>query len=126
MSRFTGIALVTGAGSGIGRQTALALLDAGYSVVLAGRREAALRQTAEQATQHRTASDALAVVPTDVTRPESVDTLYAEVRRRYGRLDLLFNNAGTATGPIPIEDLPYEQWRAVVDTNLTGTFLCAQ
>ncbi|QMU69515.1 SDR family oxidoreductase [Streptacidiphilus sp. P02-A3a] len=121
MSPFTGIAVVTGAGSGIGRHTALALSEAGWAVALAGRRAEPLRETAAAAD-----TEATLVVPTDVTRPESVDALFAAVRDRFGRLDLLFNNAGVAAPAAPLEDLGYEQWRAVVDTNLTGAFLCAQ
>jgi NAD(P)-dependent dehydrogenase (short-subunit alcohol dehydrogenase family) len=117
-----GTAVVTGAGSGIGRAVALALAEAGYSVALAGRREAALRATAERAS----GPGRTLVLPTDVTRPDSVAALFAEVRQGWGRLDLLFNNAGTNTAPVPVEDLDYERWRAVVDTNLTGAFLCAQ
>ena len=121
MSGLTGIAVVTGAGSGIGRQTAHALLAAGWAVALAGRREEALRETASTAAVGTTL-----VVPTDVTRPESVDALYSAVRDCFGRLDLLFNNAGVSAPGVPLEDLGYEQWRTVVDTNLTGAFLCAQ
>ena len=121
MSGFTGIAVVTGAGSGIGRHTALALLEAGWAVALAGRREQPLQETAAAAYPGTTL-----VVPTDVARPESVDSLFAAVRDRFGRLDLLFNNAGTAAPAVPFEELGYDQWRTVVDTNLTGVFLCAQ
>lgn len=121
MTPFTGIAVVTGAGSGIGRHTALALLEAGWAVALAGRRAEPLRETAAAAD-----AGATLVVPTDVTRPESVDELFAAVRDRFGRLDLLFNNAGVGAPAAPLEDLSYQQWRAVVDTNLTGAFLCAQ
>ncbi|MEZ0092804.1 SDR family oxidoreductase [Streptacidiphilus sp. EB129] len=116
------VALVTGAGSGIGRATALALAEAGWALVLAGRRREPLLETAAAAAGLGTAL----VVPTDVTRPGSVDALFAAVRERYGRLDLLFNNAGVAALSAPPEQLAYEQWRTVVDTNLTGAFLCAQ
>jgi NAD(P)-dependent dehydrogenase (short-subunit alcohol dehydrogenase family) len=116
------IAVVTGAGSGIGRAVALALIDAGYAVALAGRRETALRETAERATDPKRTM----VVPTDVTQPTSVAALFAEVQRSWGRLDLLFNNAGTNTAPTPVEDVDFDQWRAVVDVNLHGAFLCAQ
>lgn len=114
------VALITGAGSGIGKHTALAFLQAGYAVVLAGRREAPLNATAREAG----ASKAL-VVPTDVGDPASVENLFAKTQARFGRLDVLFNNAGIgAPRGINLEDLTYEQWQAVVDTNLTGVFLC--
>jgi NAD(P)-dependent dehydrogenase (short-subunit alcohol dehydrogenase family) len=115
------IALVTGAGTGIGRAVALALANAGYAVVLAGRRIEALEETAAGA-EGRT----VLAVPTDVAEPDSVRNLFAQTRERFGRLDLLFNNAGTGTPPVPIEDLTYEQWRRAIDTNLTGAFLCTQ
>jgi len=118
MSR--GVALVTGAGSGIGRSVALALARTGYSVVLAGRRKAQLDEVALEA-----GSAALALV-TDVTRPASVEALFAEIKSRFGRLDLLFNNAGIATAPAALEDLKIDDWRATIDTNLTGTFLCTR
>ncbi|MFJ9028613.1 SDR family oxidoreductase [Streptomyces sp. NPDC102274] len=115
------IALVTGAGSGIGRAVAKALGDAGWSVVLAGRHPEKLEETARAL-----AGDTL-LVRTDVSEPDDVDGLFAAVGERHGRLDLLFNNAGTfGPGGVPLEDLPYSAWRKVVDTNLTGTFLCAQ
>ncbi|MFH8367448.1 SDR family oxidoreductase [Streptomyces sp. NPDC018031] len=114
------IAVVTGAGSGIGRAVALELAEAGWSVVLAGRREDALAETA------RLAGSGALPVRTDVTRPAEVDALFATVRDRFGRLDLLFNNAGAFGPPVPLDELSYEDWRAVVDTNLTGAFLCAQ
>jgi NAD(P)-dependent dehydrogenase (short-subunit alcohol dehydrogenase family) len=117
------IALVTGAGSGIGRATALALLNNGYSVVLAGRRSEALEETIAKAGP--SGSLALAV-PIDVSDPSSVNTLFEEVKKRFGRLDLLFNNAGASAPAIPLEDLAVEQWRQVVDINLTGAFLCTQ
>ncbi len=117
------VAVVTGAGSGIGKRTALALLESGYSVSLAGRRLNLLETTAREAG----ASNSIAlVVPTDVTEPNSVRDLFAKTKDTFGRLDLLFNNAGTGTPPIPLEDLTYEQWKIVVDTNLTGAFLCTQ
>ena len=122
MSEIQKVAVVTGAGSGIGRAVALALAGAGWSVALAGRREEALRETARLAGS----GARLAVRPTDVTVPEQVDTLFAEVRERFGPLGLLFNNAGSGTPPLPVDELPYEQWRAVVDVNLNGAFLCAQ
>jgi NAD(P)-dependent dehydrogenase (short-subunit alcohol dehydrogenase family) len=117
------IAVVTGAGSGIGRATAHALLEAGWTVVLAGRRRDMLEETAAlaQARPPRTL-----VVPTDVRDPSAVAALFAGIRETYGRIDLLFNNAGTSTRGIPFEDLTFEQWTDVVATNLTGSFLCAQ
>jgi NAD(P)-dependent dehydrogenase (short-subunit alcohol dehydrogenase family) len=115
------IALVTGAGTGIGRAVALALSRAGYAVALAGRRLEALEETAAGAEGRPTLA-----VPTDVGDPDSVKGLFAQIRERFGRLDLLFNNAGTGTPPVPIEELSYEQWRRAVDTNLTGAFLCTQ
>lgn len=117
------IAIVTGAGSGIGRATALALLEEGYSVVLAGRRPEALAETA--ALSGPSASRAIAI-PTDVTDPSSVRSLFEETKRAFGRLDLLFNNAGTGAPPVPLEDLTVEDWRRVVDVNLTGAFLCTR
>jgi NAD(P)-dependent dehydrogenase (short-subunit alcohol dehydrogenase family) len=117
------IALVTGAGSGIGRAVALALQGGGYSVVLAGRRAAELEQTASQA---HSEGGRMVAVPTDVSKVEEVRALFDEVRKHFGRLDLLFNNAGRGTPAIPMEDLSYEQWSSVVGVNLTGAFLCAQ
>lgn len=114
--------MVTGAGSGIGRAVAVELLRAGWSVALAGRRAQPLEDTAALAA----GGDALAV-RTDVTRPEDVTALFAAAVDRFGRVDLLFNNAGTS-GPVgvPVEDLPFEAWQHVVNTNLNGAFLCAQ
>jgi NAD(P)-dependent dehydrogenase (short-subunit alcohol dehydrogenase family) len=117
------VAIVTGAGSGIGRATALALLEDGYSVVLTGRRREALEQTAALAGP---AAGRPLVVPADVSDPESVRALFDATKAAFGRLDLLFNNAGTNVPPIPLEDLSFEQWRRVVDVNLTGAFLCTQ
>jgi len=117
------VAIVTGAGSGIGRQTALALLREGYAVTLAGRRMDRLQETAELA---GSAAARALPVPTDVTDPASVRALFAKTTGRFGRVDLLFNNAGTGAPPVPLEDLPLEQWKAVVDVNLTGAFLCTQ
>jgi len=119
----TKIALVTGAGSGIGRAVSLSLQSAGYSVVLAGRRAAELEKTAAlgQASQGK-----MLPAPTDVSNPESVRALFARIKDTFGRLDLLFNNAGTGAPAIPMEDLSYEQWNTVVGVNLTGAFLCAQ
>lgn len=118
MSR--GVALVTGAGSGIGRSVALALARTDYSVVLAGRRKAQLDAVVGDA-----GSATLAVV-TDVTKPASVEALFAEINGRFGRLDLLFNNAGIATAPTALEELSVDDWRATIDTNLTGAFLCTR
>ena len=116
------IALVTGAGSGIGRHSALALADAGYAVALAGRRQEALDETAGQA---RDPSRMLAI-STDVGDPASVNALFAQVQESYGRLDVLFNNAGMGAPGVLLEDLEFEQWQAVVAVNLTGSFLCTQ
>jgi NAD(P)-dependent dehydrogenase (short-subunit alcohol dehydrogenase family) len=112
------VALVTGAGSGIGRAASLALHSAGYSVVLAGRRAAELERTA--------ASDRMLPVPTDIAQPDQVRALFARTKEAFGRLDVLFNNAGISAPGIPMEDLTYEQWSAIVAVNLTGAFLCAQ
>ena len=117
------IAVITGAGSGIGRATALALHADGFSVVLAGRRRNALEETAALA---KAMPPRMLVVPTDVTDPGSIASLFETVKATYGRIDLLFNNAGTSTRGIPFEELTYEQWMNVVQTNLTGSFLCAQ
>jgi NAD(P)-dependent dehydrogenase (short-subunit alcohol dehydrogenase family) len=117
------IAVITGAGSGIGRASAHALLDIGFAVVLAGRRQGMLEETAVLA---NAAPPRTLVVPTDVSDPESIDALFAAVKSTYGRIDLLFNNAGTSTRNIPIDELTYEQWSNVVAVNLTGAFLCAQ
>ena len=117
------IALVTGAGSGIGRASALALQAAGYSVALAGRRVAELEKTAGMADG---GGGRMLPVRTDVSKPESVNALFAKVKEEFGRLDVLFNNAGLNAPGIPVEDLPFEKWAAVVDVNLTGAFLCAQ
>jgi NAD(P)-dependent dehydrogenase (short-subunit alcohol dehydrogenase family) len=117
------VAVVTGAGTGIGRAASLALLQDGYGVVLAGRRLNALEETAAAAGAAR---ERALVVPTDVRDPESVRTLFQRVRESFGRLDVLFNNAGLGSPRVLLEDVTYEQWRAVVDTNLTGMFLCTQ
>src|SRR6266852_1188351 len=122
MAKGDKVALVTGAGSGIGKASALALLKAGYSVVFAGRRKEALEAAIKEG---RGGKRALAV-PTNVTDPASVKALFATTKKAFGRLDVLFNNAGTGAPPIPMEDLTYEQWKLVVDTNLTGPFLCTQ
>jgi NAD(P)-dependent dehydrogenase (short-subunit alcohol dehydrogenase family) len=117
------IALVTGAGSGIGRAVALAMQGAGYDVALAGRRHAELNRTAEQAS---TTGGAMLACPADVTDSESVRSLFAEIEERFGRLDVLFNNAGVGAPGVPIDELTLEQWNTVVAVNLTGAFLCAQ
>jgi len=113
------VALVTGAGSGIGRAVALGLSGAGYSVVLAGRREAELEKT-------RGTSQSMVAVPSDVTQPEQVEHLFSVVKDRFGRLDVLFNNAGIGAPAIPMDELTFAQWSAVVNVNLTGAFLCSQ
>jgi NAD(P)-dependent dehydrogenase (short-subunit alcohol dehydrogenase family) len=112
------VAIVTGAGSGIGRAASLALDAAGFQVVLAGRRAAQLEQTAS--------SSNMLVVPTDVGNPDSVRALFAKTKEAFGRLDVLFNNAGIGAPGVPMEELTYEQWTSVVQVNLTGAFLCAQ
>ena len=117
------IAIVTGAGTGVGRSATLALLDMGYAVALAGRRREPLEETASMAAGR--AAHTL-VVPTDVAQPRSVRNLFDQVRQTYGRLDLLFNNAGIAAPGVPLEELRLEDWQAVVDVNLTGPFLCTQ
>lgn len=123
MSNTPRVALVTGAGSGIGRACALALHQAGYHVVLAGRRLDALNETIAAAPEGR---ERLLAVPTDVGDPASVKALFAKTKEAFGRLDVLFNNAGMGAPAIPMEDLTVEQWKAVVDVNLTGPFLCTQ
>ena len=115
------VALVTGAGSGIGKAVALALSKAGYHVVLTGRREDALRAVAQES-----GSDKALAVAADVTQPESVAALFATIHSHFGRLDVLFNNAGVNAPKVLFEDLSFEQWQNVVNTNLTGSFLCAQ
>jgi NAD(P)-dependent dehydrogenase (short-subunit alcohol dehydrogenase family) len=117
------VAIVTGAGSGIGRAVAIGLLDDGYAVVLAGRRSEWLQQTADDAGPLGAHT---LVVPTDVSDPAAVRALFARTRDSFGRLDLLFNNAGTGTRGVPLEELTVEQWKSVVDVNLTGAFLCTQ
>ncbi|HTO83308.1 MAG TPA: SDR family oxidoreductase [Methylomirabilota bacterium] len=116
-------AVVTGAGSGIGRSVALALMGEGYAVALAGRRKDALEGTV---TAGKASGARTLVVPTDVSDPAAVKALFAKVKETFGRLDLLFNNAGTNAPGVPFEELTFEQWKAVVDVNLTGMFLCAQ
>ncbi len=117
------VAIVTGAGSGIGRSAALALLGDGWAVALAGRRDEPLRQTAREA---GTAQERALVVTTDVRDPASVQALFVATREAFGRVDLLFNNAGINIPAIALEDVTIEQWRSVVDVNLTGMFLCTQ
>ena len=123
MSSTKKVALVTGAGSGIGRAAALALQGSGYDVVLAGRRKDELQKTAESA---RAGGGRMLVVPTDVGDPAAIKALFAAGKTAFGRLDVLFNNAGMGTPAVPMEDLTVEQWKQVVDVNLTGSFLCAQ
>src|SRR5580692_7017325 len=117
------IAIITGAGTGIGKAVALALMREGYAAVLAGRRKDKLEETAAEASS--LGAKAL-VVPTDVSSVQSIKNLFAKTKDTFGRLDLLFNNAGTGAPAVPLEDLPYETWKKVVDTNLTGMFLCTQ
>jgi len=123
MSSAGKVAVVTGAGSGIGRAAALALQRNGWHVVLAGRRKEELERTAAMATQD---GGQMLVVPTDVANAASVRALFQATADKFGRLDLLFNNAGTGAPAIPMEDLTLEQWQTVVEVNLTGSFLCAQ
>jgi NAD(P)-dependent dehydrogenase (short-subunit alcohol dehydrogenase family) len=117
------VAIVTGAGSGIGKASAVALVKAGYCVTFAGRRAEAL---AEAIADCGDAADRALAVATDVTVPESVRNLFEQTKAKFGRLDVVFNNAGLGAPPVGIEDLTFEQWKAVVDTNLTGPFLCTQ
>ena len=114
------VVLVTGAGSGIGKAVALRLAREGFTLVLAGRREERLRETAEQG------GERCHTHVCDVRDPESVNTLFAHVEQKFGRLDVLFNNAGTGAPATPLDELTIERWRAVIDTNLTGMFLCTQ
>jgi len=117
------VAIVTGAGSGIGKAAALALMREGYAVVLAGRRKDRLEAAALEG---KASGARMLIVPTDVGDPASVKALFAKTKAAFGRLDLLFNNAGMGAPPVPLEDLTYEQWKSVVDANLTGAFLCTQ
>jgi NAD(P)-dependent dehydrogenase (short-subunit alcohol dehydrogenase family) len=121
MSSSGKVAIVTGAGSGIGKQVASALAREGYAVALAGRRKEPLEATATEVKESATL-----VVPTDVSDPASVKALFDVTREKFGRLDLLFNNAGVGARPLPLEDLPFEQWKKVIDINLNGAFLCTQ
>jgi len=123
MSSSGKVAIVTGAGTGIGKAASLALLKEGYRVALAGRRKELLEQAAKEAGEG--ASRAL-VVQTDVADRDSIVALFAQTKQAFGRLDVLFNNAGIGAPGVPLEDLTYEQWKAVVDTNLTGSFICTQ
>ena len=116
------VAIVTGAGSGIGRASSLALMKAGFSVVLAGRRKDALEDTAKAG---KDLGKSL-VVPSDMTDPASIAALFAKTMDAFGRLDVLFNNAGVGTPPVPLEDLSLQQWQTTVATNLTAPFLCTQ
>jgi len=116
------VAIVTGAGTGIGKHTTLALLKEGYSVALAGRRLELLEAVVEESG----AGERALALRTDVSDPDSVAALFAKTKETFGRLDLLFNNAGTGAPPVPMEDLTLEQWQRVVDINLTGSFLCTQ
>ncbi len=115
------VALVTGAGTGIGKAVALALAKDGYAVALAGRRKELLEETAKLAGNARTL-----LAPTDVSDPAGIKALFALTKQTFGRLDVLFNNAGIGAPAVPMEELPYETWKKVVDTNLTGVFLCTQ
>jgi NAD(P)-dependent dehydrogenase (short-subunit alcohol dehydrogenase family) len=117
------VAVVTGAGSGVGKACSLALMQAGYAVALAGRRKDRLEGVLAEA---KAAGWKALGVQTDVTDPASVKALFAQTVKEFGRLDVLFNNAGTGAPPVPLEDLTFEQWKTVVDTNLTGSFLCTQ
>jgi len=117
------VAVVTGAGTGVGKAAALALMGGGYAVVLAGRRKEPLEQTAGEG---KAKGGTALVVPTDVRDPASIKALFAKTREAFGRLDVLFNNAGMGAPPVPIEDLPVEKWKEVVDTNLTAAFICTQ
>jgi NADP-dependent 3-hydroxy acid dehydrogenase YdfG len=123
MSTKDKVIVITGAGSGIGKATALAFLEDGWRVALLGRRKEALEETAQAAGANR--ERALAI-PTDVGDPQSVQTAFARVKEAFGRVDALFNNAGQNAPGVLFEDLPYEKWQSVVDANFTGTFLCAQ
>src|SRR5436853_3337347 len=123
MAQLQKVALITGAGTGIGKAVALALMKDGYAAVLAGRRKDKLEETANESTAIGAKS---LVVPTDVSDPAAIKALFAKTNEAFGRLDVLFNNAGIGAPAVPLEDLPYETWKKVVDTNLTGMFLCTQ
>lgn len=115
--------MVTGAGSGVGRSVTLALMAAGYAVILIGRRKDALEETVAQGAGHKVPT---LIVSADLTQPDEVARVFAETKERFGRLDVLFNNAGANAPAIPLEDLTFEQWKTVVDINLTAAFLCTQ
>ncbi len=123
MSSLGKVAIITGAGSGVGQAVALALLEEGYRVVLAGRREEALRETAALA---RPAAEQALVVPTDVSDPASVANLFARARESFQRVDVVFNNAGTNVRAVPLDELSLDDWQRVIDVNLTGAFLCTR
>jgi NAD(P)-dependent dehydrogenase (short-subunit alcohol dehydrogenase family) len=123
MAKSPKIAVITGAGSGIGKAAALALMRNGWAVVLAGRRKELLEGVAREG---QAAGARALVVPTDVADAAAIRNLFARTKETFGRLDLLFNNAGIGAPAVPMEDLPFEKWKAVVDTNLTGSFLCTQ
>jgi NAD(P)-dependent dehydrogenase (short-subunit alcohol dehydrogenase family) len=114
-------ALITGAGTGIGRAVAQALAQDNWTLILTGRRKEPLEKTAQICAQ-----EGILIFPADITSPESVKALFDKIREKYGRLDLLFNNAGINAPSVPLEDLDYEDWKRVIDTNLTGAFLCTQ
>ena len=123
MTASSKIALVTGAGTGVGKAVAIALAEAGYNLVLAGRRKEPLEETAAAI---NTAGSQALIAPTDVSMREQILALFDKVKTTYGRLDVLFNNAGIGAPPVPLEDLPFETWQNVLATNLTGMFLCTQ
>ncbi len=123
MSESSKVAIVTGAGSGVGKAITASLIVAGYNVVMSGRRKEALEKAAAEMDF---AEKPPLIVPTDITDPESVAALFAKTKKTYGRLDLLVNNAGIGTPAVPLEDISLEQWRSAVNTNLTGAFLCTQ
>ena len=123
MSSLDKVAIITGAGTGVGKCTALALLEAGYAVALAGRRAELLEAVVAEAGP---ASSRALPVPTDVSDPQAVRALFDSTKEKFGRLDVLFNNAGAFGPPVLLEDITYDQWKLVVDINLTGTFLCTQ